>query len=111
TQGAQKMRTKILIAGFAGLSILAAAQSQSTEKKDTVKAATEVKSPRDLATGQASGKVGAQGVIHRDLAAREAATGKATGKMAEVDGDGSSNRTVGTGYDVKSQTKARVAAG
>jgi len=93
------MRTKILIAGIAGLSLLAAAQSQSNEKKDTPKATTEVKSPRDLATGQASG--------------RDAATGKASGKTAaaDMDADGKANRTAGTGYNVKSQTKARVAAG
>lgn len=111
------MRRKILIAAFASLSLLAAAQTQSNEKKDTPKAGTEVKSPRDRATGQASGRaaghVEAQGIVHRDVAAREASTGQASGKaaVADVDSDGKADRTKGAGYDVKSQTKARVAAG
>jgi hypothetical protein len=133
------MRTKILVVGFAGLSLLAAAQSQSNEKKDAPKATTtEAKSPRDLATGQASGRTDgtAQGaaVMHRDLATRDAATGQASGKTAQddwhqqkaaptgssagvnsvsaadVDGDGKADRVKGS-YNVKSQSSARVAKG
>jgi hypothetical protein len=138
TKQGEKMRTKILVVGFAGLSLLAAAQSQSNEKKDAPKATTEAKSPRDLATGQASGRTNgtAQGaaVIHRDLATRDAATGQASGKTAQddwhqqkaaptgssagvnrvsaadVDGDGKADRVKGS-YNVKSQSSARVAKG
>jgi hypothetical protein len=98
------MRTKILIVGLAVLSVLAAAQSQSNETKNKT---------AGTAPGPASGKLASQGVVHRDLAAREAASGMATGKVATADmnGDGRNDRTAGSGYNVKSQTKARVAAG
>jgi hypothetical protein len=110
------MKTRILIAAFASLSVLAAAQTQSNEKKDTPKAGTEAKSPRDMSTGQASGRAAghleAQGIVHRDLAAREASTGQASGKAAAADmnSDGQADRTGSAGYNVKSQTAAREAA-
>jgi Type VI secretion system effector, Hcp len=70
------------------LSVVAVAQSnekQSKEKQNQPPAA--VKSPRDIATGQASGRaMSDQKVVHRDLAARDAQSGKATGKkMAQDD--------------------------
>ena len=125
------MNTKLLIAGFASLSLFAAAQTQSDADKKQQPAVThEVKSPRDLAWGQASGrklnqKAESDGVIHRDLAAREAATGQASGRTAvvdgsgpklqvvsgDVDGDGSAEQKNRPQYDVKNMTKARVAAG
>jgi hypothetical protein len=122
------MKKTLLIAGIASLSLFAAAQTQSSADKKQQPAAThEVKSPRDLATGQASGKMKAEGngVIHRDLAAREATSGQASGKTAvvdqagpklqvvsgDVDGDGAADGKIRPQYDVKNQTKARVAAG
>jgi len=88
------MNKKMLVLAFAGLSMLAVAQSQSTETKDTPKA-SEVKSPRDLATGQASGK--------------RAASAKSE-PVTDADADGKAAGTK-TGYNVKNATKARVAAG
>src|SRR6266576_2910685 len=84
----EKMKSKILVLGFACLSLVAVAQSnekQSKEKQNQPAAA--VKSPRDIATGQASGRaMSDQKVVHRDLAARDAQSGKATGKkMAQDD--------------------------
>ncbi len=130
------MKTKILIVGFASLSLFAAAQSQSNEKKQESKATTEVKSPRDHASGQASGRRMHQKAEDEATAAREASTGKATGKTmaqddwhqqnavstdnsanaksvpaADVDADGKADRTKSSGYDVKKQTSARVATG
>jgi len=111
------MQKKVLIAALAGLSLLAAAQTQSNDNKSTAKAATDGATAREAASGQASGReavhLHSQNIVHRDLAAREASSGMATGKaaVADVDGDGHTDRTVKTGYDVKSQTKARVAAG
>jgi hypothetical protein len=73
------MKSKILVFGFACLSVVAVAQSnekQSKEKQNQPPAA--VKSPRDIATGQASGRaMSDQKVVHRDLAARDAQSGKA----------------------------------
>ena len=82
------MKSKILVLGFACLSLVAVAQTnekQSKEKQN--QAAAAVKSPRDAATGQASGRaMSDQKVVHRDLAARDAQSGKATGKkMAQDD--------------------------
>jgi hypothetical protein len=81
------MRTKILVAALACLSVLAVAQ-QSDNKQEPTKS-NEVKSPRDAATGQASGKrmnqqAGDQ-ASQSDAAAREASTGKATGKTMATD--------------------------
>jgi hypothetical protein len=110
TKQGEKMRTKILVVGFAGLSLLAAAQSQSNEKKEAPKATTEAKSPRDLATGQASGKT-AQDDWHQQKAAP---TGSSAGvnsvSAADVNGDGKADRVKGS-YNVKSQSSARVAKG
>lgn len=82
------MRTKILVAGFACLSLLAVAQQQSTNKEQSSKAST-VKSPRDVATGQASGRRLNQNAqapaADPNATAREDSTGKATGKTMAHD--------------------------
>lgn len=62
------MNAKILIAALASLSVVAAAQSQSDNQKD-----------------QASGHLEQKNVVHRDLAAREVASGHATGKKTAQD--------------------------
>lgn len=78
------MRTKILVAALACLSVLAVAQ-QSSDKQEPSKS-NEVKSPRDVATGQASGKrMNQPAAGQADAAAREDATGKATGKTMATD--------------------------
>src|SRR5438874_807577 len=81
------MKSKILVLGFACLSLVAVAQSnekQSKEKQNQPAAA--VKSPRDIATGQASGRaMSDQKVVNRDLAARDAHSGKATDKNMAQD--------------------------
>jgi hypothetical protein len=73
------MKSKILVLGFACLSLVALGQSNEKEK---AAASAQVKAPRDTASGQASGKAASEqkGVVHRDLAARDAQTGQATGK-------------------------------
>src|SRR5437899_10985416 len=103
------MKSKILVLGFACLSLVAVAQTnekQSKEKQN--QAAAAVKSPRDVATGQASGKaMSDQKVLHRDLAAREAQSGKATGKKMAQDDWHQQRVAVG---DVNGDGKADVTA-
>lgn len=105
------MKSKILLVGFACLSLVAVAQEQSSSAREAKAARDvasgqasgkqasthEVKSPRDAATGQASGRRTNQkaGETANDGAAsREASTGKATGRqgvrvsVGDVDGDG-----------------------
>ena len=83
------MNNKILIAASIGLSLFAAAQSQ-TDKQKPKPSTTETQSPRDLASGQASGRSMDQktkdgGIVHRDVAARDIATGQASGKKTAQD--------------------------
>lgn len=71
------MNKRILIAGFACLSLFAAAQSSDKQQKAST--TNKVVSPRDIATGQASGrkmnqKAANDGIVHRDVAARESST-------------------------------------
>jgi len=103
------MKSKILVLGFACLSLVAMAQSnekQSKEKQNQPPAA--VKSPRDVATGQASGRaMSDQKVVHRDLAARDAQSGKATGKKMAQDDWHQQRVAVG---DVNGDGKADVTA-
>jgi hypothetical protein len=92
------MRTKILVAALACLSVLAVAQ-QAGNKQEPAKS-NEVKSPRDAASGQASGKrtnqQAADQASQSNAAAREASTGKATGKtMAHDDWHAQSAATSG----------------
>src|SRR5437773_12559202 len=105
----EKMKSKILVLGFACLSLVAVAQSnekQSKEKQNQPSAA--VKSPRDAATGQASGRaMSDQKVVHRDLAARDAQSGKATGKKMAQDDWHQQRVAVG---DVNGDGKADVTA-
>ena len=115
------MKSKILVLGFACLSLVAVAQSnekQSKEKQNQPAAA--VKSPRDVATGQASGRaMSDQKVVHRDLAARDAQSGKATGKkmaqddwhqqrvaVGDVNGDGKADVTASSSAQASGQNAA-----
>lgn len=79
------MHNKFLVIGLTALSLAAAAQSQSNDKKNKPSNPSQVQSPRDLATGQASGRLEKKGIVHRDLAARDAATGQASGKKTAQD--------------------------
>src|ERR1700731_2522387 len=84
------MNNKILIAASIGLSFFAAAQSQ-TDKQKPKPSTTQTQSPRDLASGQSSGRSVDQQtrnspVIHRDVAPRDIATGHASGKKTAQDG-------------------------
>jgi hypothetical protein len=80
------MNKKILIAGFACVSMIAVAQS-SGNKEQSASASKDVK-PRDVATGQASGKIvnkpaGSQAALNSSdqvTAPRDMATGQASGK-------------------------------
>jgi hypothetical protein len=80
------MNKKILIAGFACLSMIAVGQSSGN--KDQSASATKDAKPRDVATGQASGKsvnkpAGSQAVLNSSdqvTAPRDMATGQASGK-------------------------------
>src|SRR2546427_160608 len=107
--GEKRMKSKILLLGFACLSLVAVAQTnekQSKEKQN--QAAAAVKSPRDVATGQASGKARSdQKVVHRDLAARDPQSGKATGKKMAQDDWHQQRVAVG---DVNGDGKADVTA-
>jgi len=81
------MNKQILIAASIGLSLFAAAQSQ-TDKQKPKPAPTTTVSPRDPSSGQSSGRtehLHQEGVIHRDLAARDLATGHASGKKSSQD--------------------------
>jgi hypothetical protein len=81
------MNKQILIAASVGLSLFAAAQSQ-TDKQKPKPAPTTTISPRDASSGQSSGRMEhleQKGVVHRDLAARDLATGHATGKKTAQD--------------------------
>ncbi len=80
------MNKKILIAGFACLSMIAVAQSSGN--KDQSASTTKDVKPRDVATGQASGKTvnkpaGSPAVLNSSdqvTAPRDMATGQASGK-------------------------------
>lgn len=78
------MNNKILIAAFAGLSLFAAAQSP-TDKDKPKSSTSQTKSPRDAASGQATGRLEQKNIVHRDLAARDVATGQASGKKSAQD--------------------------
>jgi type VI protein secretion system component Hcp len=80
----ENMNTKILIAALAGLSLVAAAQSQ-TDKQEAKPSTTQTQSPRDTASGQATGRLEQKNLVHRDLAARDVASGHATGKKSAQD--------------------------
>ncbi len=92
------VNNKILIAASIGLSLFAAAQSQTDKQKS--KPTTQTQSPRDLASGQASGRSTDQKIVHRDLAARDVATGQASG-----------NKTAHDDWHQQNAAQARVAKG
>jgi hypothetical protein len=75
------MKNKLLVIGIASLSLFAAAQTQpSSAKNDSSKPATTAAS-RDQASGKASGRMlKSEGIVHRDIAAREMGSGQASGK-------------------------------
>jgi Type VI secretion system effector, Hcp len=100
------MNSKILVLGFACLSLVAVGQSNEKQK---AAASAPVKAPRDAASGQASGKAASEqkGVVHRDLAARDAQTGKATGKTTAQDDWHQQRVAIG---DVNGDGKADVTA-
>src|ERR1700724_3018246 len=106
------MNNKILIAASIGLSLFAAAQSQ-TDKQKPKPSTTQTQSPRDLASGQSSGRSVDQQtrnspVIHRDVAPRDIATGQASGKKTAQD-DWHQQSRVAKG-DVNGDGTADVAA-
>jgi hypothetical protein len=75
------MKTKILVLGFACLSLVAVAQSDKKQAPDSK--SHEVQSPRDAASGQATGKSMNSQAKPAVATAREASTGMATGKAAK----------------------------
>ncbi len=78
------MKSKILVVGFACLSLTAAGQSNGSQNQAS--SPSQVKAPRDTASGQATGKRMHKPLVFRqDATAREAATGKATGKTMAHD--------------------------
>jgi len=88
------MKNTILAVGIACATMMAVAQSNA--RQDNSVQATGVVSPRDVATGQASGKrmhkpmtvnestegLQKQNIVHRDLSARETGSGMATGRAS-----------------------------
>lgn len=78
------MKNKILVMGFACLTLTAVGQSNGSQNQAS--SPSEVKAPRDAASGQSSGKrMHKPLVFKQDATAREAATGKATGKTMAHD--------------------------
>ncbi len=78
------MKHRIVIAALVGLSLFAAAQSQNDKQKPKPSTG-ETQSPRDAASGQATGPLEQKNVVHRDLAARDVATGQASGNKTAHD--------------------------
>jgi hypothetical protein len=86
------MNKKILIAGFACLSVMAVAQSSGTKDQSAGAAQARDQHPKEVASGQASGKTvapaGSQAVLNSNDAAaseqvqapRDMATGQSSGK-------------------------------
>lgn len=101
------MKTKVLVAAVACLSLMAGAQQADKKKDQAVK--SEVKSPRDLATGQASGRKTNQktddGASSSDTA-REASSGMATGKKTMAQDDWHAQATTKTSGDPHVQNVA-----
>lgn len=92
------MKTKFLVAAVACLTMVAGAQQ--SEKKNDQPIKQQVTAPRDLATGQASGRKVNQkadeGAASQD-SAREAGTGMATGKKTMAHDDWQSQKTAVSG--------------
>ena len=89
------MNKTFVIAGFACLSMVAVAQTKTEPAAAPAKrgissptgASADRTAPRDLASGQASGKIA---VSHEIKSPRDSASGQATGRVAagDVTGDG-----------------------
>jgi hypothetical protein len=104
----EHMKSKILVVGFALLSVFAVAQSSSNQA-DSAKKSSEAK-PRDAATGQASGKAAEKPADSQSVqTAREASSGMATGKVATTDKNDAQLKRVAAG-DVNGDGKADAAA-
>lgn len=103
------MKSRILVASLACLSVIAAAQ-QSEKKTDSASKSNEVKAPRDLATGQASGRRMNQqpqsDAAQPGAAAREAQSGQASGKTAAQDDWSPRSNVNGTGAQMKNVSTA-----
>lgn len=102
------MTNKILVVGFACLSLAAVAQSNGDKQAAPSPAPAATASPRDSASGQATGKrmhkpITVYKEVGVDETAREASTGKATGKTSAHDDWQTSS--------AKSTSQGRVAAG
>ncbi len=108
------MNRKILLAGLACLSAVAVAQSDGSQQKSatpsTAPSSQQVTSPRDVATGQASGKRMHKPltVTAEDQAARESPSKSSLGKTSvrvaagDVNGDGKADVAPAASSDVKS---------
>ena len=90
------MNKKILLVGLACLSAVAVAQSDGSQQKSAAPSSPQVTSPRDMATGQASGKRMHKPltVTSDDQALRESPSKSSLGKTSvrvaagDVNGDG-----------------------
>ncbi len=100
---------KIVLVGLICLSLGAFAQSNNQQSQTGTE--KSVASPRDAASGQASGKrMHKPMLVHRDLAARDAASGQASGKTAtSSSSSASSTPRVATG-DVDGDGRTEVKA-
>lgn len=108
------MNRKILLVGLACLSAVAVAQSDGSQQKSatpsTAPSSQQVTSPRDVATGQASGKRMHKPltVTAEDQAARESPSKSSLGKTSvrvaagDVNGDGKADVAPAASSDVKS---------
>jgi hypothetical protein len=98
--GERSMKKTILVVGFACLSMVAVAQSTSDKKAAAAAAkqpgrgissptgADKTVAPRDIATGQASGKVAQS---HEIKSPRDNASGQASGRVAATNTNGSAS--------------------
>jgi hypothetical protein len=108
------MNRKILLVGLACLSAVAVAQSDGSQQKSATPGSTpssqQVTSPRDVATGQASGKRMHKPVTvtSDDQALRESPSKSSLGKTSvrvaagDVNGDGKADVAPAASSDVKS---------
>lgn len=105
------MKTKMLVAAFACLSVFAAAQ-QAEKKSDSTSKTHEIQSPRDAASGQASGRRMNQkaesDASQQDTAAREASSGQATGKTMANDDWSPRSNAAGSGAQMKNVSTGDV---
>lgn len=103
------MNKKILLVGLACLSAVAVAQSDGSQQKSATPS-SQVTSPRDVATGQASGKRMHKPltVTSDDQALRESPSKSSLGKTSvrvaagDVNGDGKADVAPAASSDVKS---------